>query len=211
MMGEHYVITVGRQYGSGGREIGRRLAERLGIAYYDKELITQAAKASGMSEKLFENLDERATNSLLYSLVMGTYSGVANRITNLSDLSLNDKLYQFQNKVIREGAEKGSCLFVGRCADYVLREHPRLRSVFIHADMESRKQRVVEEYGQARQGVEQMLMQADKKRANYYDYYTDRRWGDARNYDLCVSSSRLGIDRTVELLELWVRMSLNLE
>jgi cytidylate kinase len=206
-MDDRFVITVGRQYGSGGRQISRKLAECLGVAYYDKELITQAARDSGMSEKLLDELDERATNSLHYSLVMGTYT-IPNSLANIADLSLNDKLYQFQNKIIHDAAQRGSCVIVGRCADYVLREHPRLRSIFIHADLEIRKKRVVEEYGEPRQGVEQTLQRADKKRASYYDFYTGRRWGDATNYHLCVDSGILGVDNAVTLLEHWIHMSL---
>ena len=196
----HTVITVGREYGSGGRLIAQKAAEALGIPFFDRSIINMAAEETGLSADFIRRTEQQKTSSFLYNLYMSTQS-----------LPVNDQVFIAQSEVIRRVAAEGPCIIVGRCADYVLREHPRLRSVFIHADMESRKQRVVEEYGQARQGVEQMLMQADKKRANYYDYYTDRRWGDARNYDLCVSSSRLGIDRTVELLELWVRMSLNLE
>ena len=154
-----------------------------------------------MSEKLFENLDERATNSLLYSLVMGTYSGVANRITNLSDLSLNDKLYQFQNKIIREGAEKGSCLFVGRCADYVLRNQSDVDALnlFIHAPMEERIRRVREEYKVQAPDLRLYILKQDKNRAAYYEHFTDGQWGKAQNYHLAVSSD-LGLETIVRLL-----------
>ena len=202
-----YAVTIGRQYGSGGHEIARQMAQRLGIEYYDKELITQAARESGMSEQLFEHMDEQATSSLFYSLVMGTYSSPKG-ILGMSTRPLTDQLYQFQAKVMKEAVEKGNCLFVGRCADYILRDHPRLRRIFVYADMESRKKRLVEVYGHPEEGLERTLRQADKKRANYYDYYTERRWGEAKNYDLCVNIAILGMEGTTEFLVDWVKRTL---
>ena len=188
------IITISRQHGSGGREIGKRVAKELGIAFYDKELLTRAAKESGISEELFQSNDEKPTNSLLYSLSMyGNTMG-------LYDMPLNDKLFIAQSKTIQNVAEKGPCVIVGRCADYVLRNKPNVLNVFIHSDMESKVRRVVEDYGVESDNVVELINKTDKRRANYYNYYTGMKWGRAENYHLALRTDYIGIDGAVETL-----------
>ena len=193
-MKNNTIITISRQYGSGGREIGKRLAEKLGIPFYDKELITLAAQQSGYSEHLFEKTDKGATNSLLYSLSMyGNTMG-------LYDMPLNDKLFIAQSQTIKNVAEQGSCVIVGRCADYVLRGHPHVLNVFIHSDMESKVKRLIEEYGVESDDVVDLINKTDKRRANYYNYYTGMKWGRAENYHLALRTDCVGIEGAVETL-----------
>lgn len=203
-MNKTVVVTIGRQYGSGGREIGRKLAERLGVPFYDKELIAMAAKESGIREEVLQQLDERATNSFLYSLVMGV-GNMGTRVTGATDLPMNDKLFLVQVDLIKKIAEKGSCVIVGRCADYALRDYDGLVSVFIHSDMKNRIKRAVEEYGEDPQHVESAIRKTDKRRADYYNYYSDGKWGGADNYDLCISSD-IGIDNCVDMIQKLVEL-----
>ena len=199
-MKNNTIITISRQYGSGGRLIGQKLAERLGIPFYDKELITLAAEESGFAEHLFEKNDRNITNSLLYSLSMyGNTMG-------LYDMPLNDKLFIAQSKTIQSVAEKGPCVIVGRCADYVLRNMPNVLNVFIHSDMESKIRRVVEDYGVESDNVVELINKTDKRRANYYNYYTGHIWGEMRRYDLTINSSVTGIEGAVDLIETLVRL-----
>ena len=189
------IITISRQYGSGGRLIGQKLAERLGIPFYDKELITLAAQESGYAEHLFEKTaDTNISNSLLYSLAMyGNTMG-------LYDMPLNDKLFMAQSKTIQQVAEKGPCVIVGRCADYVLRGVPNVLNVFIHSDMASKVRRVTEDYGVTDDNVVDLINKTDKRRANYYNYYTGMKWGRAENYHLALRSDAVGIDGAVETI-----------
>lgn len=190
------IITIGRQFGSGGREIGMRLAKELGIDFYDRKLITQAAKKSGFSEELFEMMDKRATNSLLYSLSMFGGSGV-------NGMSLTDQLYLTQANLIREFADKGSCVIVGRCADHILREYPNRFDFFISAPVETRLARIKASPDREFEGNKNpqvALEKMDKQRATYYNYYTGKVWGKADHYDLCINAGRIGIDNTVEAL-----------
>ena len=190
------IITIGRQFGSGGRQIGKRLAEELGIDFYDRALITAAAKKSGFSEELFEMMDKRATNSLLYSLSMFGGSGV-------NGMSLTDQLYLTQANLIREFADKGSCVIVGRCADHILREYPNRFDIFISAPIEDRIRRIQSSPDREFEGnksPQSTLDKMDKQRATYYNYYTGKVWGKADHYDLCVNAGRLGIDKSVELI-----------
>ena len=161
------IITISRQYASGGRLVGEKLAKSLNIPFYDRELITLAAKESGFSEKFFENADKQSVNSLLYSLSTGMYNAVG-QFDGANNLPLNDKVFLVQYNVIRSLAEKGSCVIVGRCADYVLREDPEVIHVFIHSDIQSRVRRAVEEYGMPAERAEAMILKGDKRRAAYY-------------------------------------------
>lgn len=198
-MSSRTVITIARQYGSGGREIGEMLAQKLGVPYYDKELIALAAKKSGLSEEVFRQADERATSSLLYSLVMGTY-GFGGGVAGMNDMPINDKLFLIQADIIRKAAEKGACVIVGRCADYVLRERKDCLKVFIHADRDSRLLRAVEKYGIDPAKVSDFLTKKDKQRANYYNFYTNKKWDSMQNYDLTIDSSVFTSEQAVELI-----------
>lgn len=197
------VITIGRQYGSGGREIGQKLAERLGIKCYDNELLDRAAKESGICQELFENHDEKPTNSFLYSLVMDTYSmGYASAA--LSGMPINHKVFLAQFNAIKKIADEGSCVMVGRCADYALDDYPNRISVFIYGNMDKRIRRIADKYNFTDAKAKDVITKTDKQRASYYNYYTNKRWGDIASYDLCINSSILGIDGTVEILRQFI-------
>ena len=193
------VITVARQYGSGGRFVAKKLAERLGIPYYDKELLTLAAKESGICEEMFEDHYEKPTRSLLFSLVTGMQMrGDAGSV--YMDMPLNHKIFLAQFDTIRNVAAKGPCVIVGRCGDYVLRDEKKVVSVFIKADMEERKARAVKYYNVDRAMAEEVIRKADKQRANYYNYYATATWGAVENYDLCVDTGAVGVDGAVETI-----------
>ena len=175
------IITIGRQYGSGGRKIGKLLSERLGMPFYDKELLT-------------EN-DEKPAGSFLYSLVMGT--GAA---ATADAMPLDNKLFLAQFDTIKDIASKGPCVIIGRCADYALEDYKNVLNVFIYADMEDKKKRAVEEYGLKAKNIEDAIIKTDKKRASYYNFYSGKKWGVAGSYDLCINSSKFGIEKTVDFI-----------
>lgn len=193
-MKENLIITISRQYGSGGREIGRRLAERLGIPYYDKELIILAAERSGYVRSLFEEADQKASNSMIFSLMR------AGSMVNSYDLPLNDKIYLIQSGVIQQVARQGSCVIVGRCADYVLQDRFPCVNIFIHAALQKRMDRAVKVYGLSPDDVQSVLLKTDKRRETYYNYYTGRKFGDARNYTLSLDSLGVGIENAVRVM-----------
>lgn len=193
------IITINRQYGSGGREIGQKLSEKLGIGFYDKELISIAAKDSGFAEALFENADEKPSNSLLYSIVSGSYNPRA-WFFGGTDILTNDTLFNIQAEVIRKVSAK-PCVIVGRCADFILREREDLFTVFTRASQASRIKFVADanpKYSQKE--CENYIKKMDKSRTNYYSYYTNREWSDALNYDLCINTDKVSIDQSVELI-----------
>ena len=197
------VITIGRQYGSGGREIGQKLAGRLGIKCYDNELLDRAAKESGICQELFENHDEKPTNSFLYSLVMDTYSmGYASAA--LSGMPINHKVFLAQFNAIKKIADEGPCVMVGRYADYALDDYPNRISVFIYGSMDKRIRRIADKYNFTDAKAKDVITKTDKQRASYYNYYTNKRWGDIASYDLCINSSILGIHGTVEILRQFI-------
>lgn len=193
------IITIGRQAGSGGKEIGQKLADQLNIKCYDKELLERAAKESGLCSELFENHDEKPTRSFLYSLVMDTYSYGYTGST-FADMPINHKVFLAQFDAIKKIADEGPCIMVGRCADYALEENPNCLSVFIQAPLEDRVRRVSRLHDMTPARTKDMLQKTDKQRASYYNYYTNKKWGDACSYDLCINSSILGIDGTAELI-----------
>ena len=183
------VITISREYGSGGRAIGERLAKELGIPFYNKELILMAAKESGLSEEYIKKTEQMKSTSFLYGLYMGA-----------QQLPMNDQIFLIQSKIIREIAEKGPCVIVGRCADYVLRERQDLLSVFIHAPLSFRAQRAKTVYEKEAGNIEDFVRKKDKKRAAFYNYFSQNKWGDARHYHLAISSV-YGVDFAVEVLK----------
>ena len=192
-MNENYVINLGRQLGSGGKEIGEKLAKEFGIAFYDKELIKLASDESGLCKEFFEKADERASQSIIGGL-FGT------RFPFIS-----------QSDVIRELAERQSCLFVGRCADYILRDHPRCVNVFVSASKEARIERLMRIHNIPSEAAEELMEKADKKRASYYNYYSYKTWGAAETYHLCIDSSVLGIDGTVQFIKEFVKLKLGIQ
>lgn len=183
------VITISREYGSGGRAIGEKLAKELGIPFYNKELILMAAKESGLSEEYIKKAEQQKSTSFLYGLYMGA-----------QQLPMNDQIFLIQSKIIREIAEKGPCVIVGRCADYVLRERKDLLSVFIHAPLSFRAQRAQKVYEKTARNIEDFVRKKDKKRAAFYNYFSQNKWGDARHYHLAISSV-YGVDFAVEVLK----------
>jgi cytidylate kinase len=198
-MNSKTVITIGRQFGSGGREIGQKLAKDLGVKCYDKELLSMAAKESGLCEELFEHHDEKPTNSFLYSLVMDTYS--LGYTSSYTDMPLNHKIFLAQFDTIKKLAEAEPCVMIGRCADYALEDNPYVISVFIKADFDSRVKRIMEKYELSENKASDMIQKQDKSRASYYNYYSSKKWGDAKSYDLCLDSAKLGIEGSVELIK----------
>lgn len=184
------VITISREFGSGGRTIGRKTAEKLGIPCYDSELIRKIAAESGFSEDYVKEAGEYAPGGFLSSALSNRALGPTNE----------DYLWELQFKTIRELAGQGPCVIVGRCADYILRDTADCLRVFIHASMEYRAKRIVEVYGEREESPEQRLREKDKRRAAYHRFYTDMKWGHAQNYHVCLDSGALGIDRCVEIL-----------
>ncbi len=204
-MSKNIIITIARQFGSGGHEIGRRLAKRLNVPLYDKELITHAAQESGLSEEVLHYFDEKPTNSLLYSLSTGAYSVADGGVVNYS-LPVNQQVFQAQFDAIRSLAEKSSCVIVGRCADYVLENHEGLVSIFVHADLNDRMERVAEYDHITLPEAKNRITKSDKRRASYYNFYSGKKWGVAGTYDLCINTSTVGFDNAVELIADFVEM-----
>ncbi len=192
------VITVGRLYGSGGREIGTMLAEKLGIAYYDDMLLKEAAKESGLCEELFRSFDERP-KSFLYSVAMDPYAFSMNHITPRG--SIEQQVHLATYETIKKLADRGPCVLIGRCADYALKDRHDVINIFITAPLENRIRRVAERNGISEDEAKERIRKTDKSRASYYNYYSSKDWGEAKSYDLCIDSSLLGIEGTVELLE----------
>ena len=193
-MKENRIVTISRQYGSGGREIGKKLAARLGIPYYDNELFILAEEKSVYARSLFLEADQKAINSMIFSLMR------AGSMVNSYDLPLNDKIYLIQSGVIQQVARQGSCVIVGRCADYVLQDRFPCVNVFIHAALQKRMDRAVKVYGLSPDDVQSVLLKTDKRRETYYNYYTGRKFGDARNYTLSLDSLGVGIENAVRVM-----------
>lgn len=194
------IYTIGREFGSGGREVGEKLAAKLGIKLYDKELLQQAAKDSGFCEEIFENHDEKPTNSFLYSLVMDTYSVSGYSAAPFLDMPLNHKVFLAQFETIKKISEKESCVIVGRCADYALSDNPDCINVFIHADMDIRIKSVSKNLNITENKARDIINKTDKQRASYYNYYTSKKWGDSKSYNLSLDAGKLGTDNCVEMI-----------
>ena len=193
------IITIGRQYGSGGRYVATLLADRLGIPYYDKQLLAEISKDSGICKELLEEHDEKKSRSFLLSMMSGTQPYGENSSMYM-DMPMNHRIFLAQFDTIRRIASEGPCVIVGRCADYVLRDEENVLNVFIKASQEERIRRVVKYYGVDPLKAEEMLKKADKQRASYYNYYATNTWGDVNNYDLCLDTGTLGIEGAVEMI-----------
>lgn len=198
-MGNH-IYTIGREFGSMGQLVGEKLAERLGIKCYDKELLQKAAKESGFCEEIFENHDERPTNSFLYSLVMDTYSAGSYAAAPFLDMPLNHKVFLAQFDTIKKIAEQESCVIVGRCADYALANHPDCINIFVRAELDDRIKLISKRLDITENKAKDMILKNDKQRASYYNYYTCKKWGDTRSYDLMLNTSKLSVDDCVDLI-----------
>ncbi|MBE6562855.1 MAG: cytidylate kinase-like family protein [Ruminococcaceae bacterium] len=197
-MSEKLVITIGRQYGSGGREVGHKLAELLGCKCYDQDLIVMAAKRSGISEEALALADEQASSSLLYTLAMGA-SMIYTSTTPMA-VPINDALFIAQSEIIRELSETETCVIVGRCADYILNEHKKKVNVFVQGDKPDRIKRIMERAGVSESEAKERMTKKDKKRSSYYNYYTGGKWGKPGNYNLVVSTSQIGIEGAAKII-----------
>lgn len=198
-MSGNLIITIGRQCGSGGKMIGQKIAEKLGVKCYDKELLARAAKESGLCQELFETHDEKPTSSFLYSLVMDTYS-LGYTTSAYMDMPINHKIFLAQFDTIKKIANEESCVIVGRCADYALADYPNMVSVFITGDDEDKIKSMQELYKVDEAKAKDIMVKTDKKRSSYYNYYSSKKWGDSRSYDMCINSSVLGPDGTADLI-----------
>ena len=199
------VITIARQYGSGGRTVGEMLSKDMGIHYYDKELIKLASEESGINERLFVNADEKIKMTKLFKMVKNIYTGQL--IPPESDDFVSDKnLFNYQAKVIKNLAEEESCVIVGRCADYVLKDYDNVLSVFVHAPKDYCMEQAAKKVSMPSKELEKYIAKIDKRRADYYKFYTGREWTDARNYDLCLDSSKLGFERCVEEIKAYIKV-----
>ena len=195
------IVTIGRQFGSGGREIGEMVADHFGIKCYDKELLSRAAKESGFCEEMIQNHDERPTNSFLYNLVMDTYSFGYNS-SSFVDMPISHKVFLAQFDTIKKIANEEPCIIVGRCADYALSDLPNVLNLFIYGDEECKIKRIRERFSDitSNEKAREMMIKKDKQRQSYYNYYSSKKWGRADSYDLCINSSILGIEGTVKLI-----------
>ena len=202
-MANNTIITIGRQYGSGGHDIGKQLAEELNIPFYDKALLERAAKDSGLCQEIFENHDEKPTNSFLYSLVMDTYS-LGYTTSSFSEMPLNHKIFLAQFDAIKNIAKEGPCVIVGRCADYALAEFPNVVNVFLHADLQDRIVRIARRHDLTDAKAKDLIIKTDKRRASYYNYYTSKKWGEAAGYDLSLNTATLGIEGTIHMIREFV-------
>jgi hypothetical protein len=197
------VITIARQYGSGGREIGEKLAEALQIPFYDNEIISRAAKETGFTEAAFEQAEDKATNSLLYSIAMGM-NVYGSQDPNFPGLSLDDRIFMAQSNVIRKVAKEGPCVIVGKCADYILKDRENVINIFIEASVDFRIQRAVKIDSLPEKKAAELVLKKDKSRANYYKYHAGERWNNVFNYDIAIRSDLCGIDGTVECLKMYL-------
>jgi len=197
------IVTISRQYASGGREVAEKLAAEYGIPFYDRALIARAAKESGFAEAAFDNVEMKATNSLLYSIAMGM-NAYGSPDIGYTHLSLDDRIYIAQSDVIRKVADEGPCIIVGRCADYVLRERKDVINIFVWSSMPFRIKRAVERDGIEPEKAEETIIRMDKRRANYYNYHAVERWGAVTNYHLAIQNDFRGVDKTVEVIKQFI-------
>lgn len=203
-MSDKIILTFARQFGSGGHEVAEKVAKLLNISFYDKELIAIAEKESGLSEHLFDGLEEKPTNSLLYSLVMGLQSG-SSTYCRYGDVTGSDNIFRIQSQVIRSIAEKESCVIVGRCSDYVLRDEENLISVFIRAGIDFRTERIMKSCDMKEKAALDYILKTDKRRSSFYNFYTNRIWGKVDNYDLSVNTERVDIDGAAQVIVDYVK------
>lgn len=205
MENKHLIINVGRQLGSGGHDIARMLARDFNAKYYDKEILNLAAKESGFSEKIFEQNDEKK------GFIRGLFSMTTPHVSGAYESGFSqENLFKFQSDAIRKAAQEGSCVFVGRCADYVLRDFENVVNIFITASMYDRVQQILDKQNVSPSEAKRIILQAEGKRASYYNYYTGKKWGHAESYDLCVNTSILGKEETEKMIAEFIRKKFNI-
>ena len=197
-MNKNFVINIGRQLGSGGRNIADILSRHYGITAYDRKIIELAAKESGFGQEFFENADEKKSHGFFHSIFSNR--AIANALGSNDSCLSNDALFKVQSDIIRDLAEKESCIFIGRCADYILREHPRCVNLFFTANLDDRIARMASEKGITTEQAEELIEKTDRRRADYYNYYSGKTWGAAESYDLCINTSHLGHEGTAKML-----------
>lgn len=193
------ILTISREAYCGGDELAKKLAEKLGFKYYNREIITLASEKSGIHEDHFDSAEKKPTNSILYSVVMSMYSP-RGAYVKLDDVFTDDKIYKTQAEIIREMAEEGNCMFVGRCSDYILRHNENCVNIFLRASTEDRIKRAMEQEGIMEPEAKKLVSRSDKKRRSYYNYYTNREWGAITNYDLMLNLSKLTEDEAIEVI-----------
>ncbi|MGN0385787.1 MAG: AAA family ATPase [Lachnospiraceae bacterium] len=203
MNNKNIVITIARQYGSGGKTIGEMLSKELNIPYYDKDLMKLASDDSGINEALFNKADETIKNTSLFKAAKKVYQGELIPPES-DDFTSNENLFNYQAKIMKELAETESCVIIGRCADFVLKDYDNVLSVFIHAPEDFCKEQAAKKHSMPEKELEKFIAKTDKRRAEYYKYHTGREWTDARNYDLCLDSSKLGFERCVEEIKAYI-------
>lgn len=208
---QNYVITIGRELGSGGKTIGELMAKELGIPVYDRRLIMMAAQESGLAPEVFEKADESPSGKGMMSHIMRTLSLPFGSFSSLYSNSMsNENLFQVQADIIRQKAAEESCIIVGRCSDYILREHPRHIDIFVRANYENRVSQLVQRHGCTEKEAKELIERIDEIRSEYHNFYAETNWGDSRAYDICVNSSILGIDETAKLLLTFVKKALGI-
>ncbi len=206
-MDSHLIISIGRQIGAGGLGVARLLSQEFGLKVYDRELLAEVARESGLDEKFFAQRDEHSSRGFRTALQgFRSFPGVFNR-AGTNTVMTEEQLFKIQSEVMRKIAAKEDCIIVGRCADYILRDEPRLVTVFICADLETRVRRIAEGKKLSEEDARRYVEQGDRKRAEYYNYYTFKRWGDSSSYDLCIDSSKLGddLDKVVDLIKYYMK------
>ena len=205
-MSKNILITIARQVGSGGREVGELVAKNLGIDYHDKSLINMAAEKSGLSPEVLHNTDEKATPSFLYSIAMGGMGMVPFTHGMPYDTPINDRLFVLQSGIIEELAKSHSCVFIGRCADFVLRDFDNVLRVFVYADIEKRAETIAKRNDISISEAKNLATKLDKKRSNYYGYYTSKKWGRSENYDLMIDTTKIGVSGAAKIIEEYVKL-----
>ena len=201
-----FIISIGRQYGSGGHEIGEKLAEKLGVKFYDNALIDRVSKESGLCKEIIMEHDEKPTSSFLYNLVTDPYSISFNR-GSVTDMPYGQKIFLAQYETVKNIASEGPCVIVGRCADYILKDNENLLSIFIYADKDFRLKRIAAENPEmSENNLNGLIDKKDRARASSYNYYSDNKWGRASSYDLCINSAKTGIEGAVKLIEDYVQL-----
>lgn len=205
-MKDNIIVTIARQYGSGGHEVGELVAKEHGFAFHDKSLIEKAAEKSGISLEVLKKADEKTTPSFLYSIAMGNFDMYPLAI-NMSpyEMPINDKLFNLQCNIIKEEAEKAPSVFVGRCADYILNDYKRVIKVFVYGDIESRANRIAKKENISVQDAKVLIYKTDKRRANYYNYYTSLKWGKSDNYNIMIDTGKIGVEGAARIIGEYIK------